>query len=129
MEPGCESLLVPSFPGVQPIVETWCATPCARRGALHIDIHCCCGRQRSLVAVADDGLGMGSQKTANSFAGWLKALWRGEGHRHCSPGKNVAERSVYGTGSGVRSLRRREGNRDPSDWAEAALTLHNGSKG
>jgi two-component system sensor histidine kinase LytS len=65
VEPGCESLPVPSFL-VQPIVENSVRHAMRDEGPLHIDVH---GRGREetmLIAVADDGLGMDRDRSTSA---------------------------------------------------------------
>ena len=129
VEPGCESLPVPSFL-VQPIVENSVRHAMREEGALHIDIHVAVDGNDVLVAVADDGLGM-DQKTADRL---LAAASKPSGEEKGTgiALKNVAERveRFYGTGSGVEIISKPgEGTCVTLRLGEAALTLHNGSKG
>lgn len=129
VESGCESLPVPSFL-VQPIVENSVRHAMREEGALHIDIHVAVDGNDVLVAVADDGLGM-DQKTANRL---LAAASKPSGEEKGTgiALKNVAERveRFYGTGSGVEIISKPgEGTCVTLRLGEAALTLHNGSKG
>ena len=129
VEPGCESLPVPSFL-VQPIVENSVRHAMREEGALHIDIHVAVDGNDVLVAVADDGLGM-DQKTADRL---LAAASKPSGEEKGTgiALKNVAERveRFYGTGSGVEIISKPgEGTCVTLRLDEAALTLHNGSKG
>lgn len=129
VEPGCESLPVPSFL-VQPIVENSVRHAMREEGALHIDIHVAVDGNDVLVAVADDGLGM-DQKTANRL---LAAASKPSGEEKGTgiALKNVAGRveRFYGTGSGVEIISKPgEGTCVTLRLGEVALTLHNGSKG
>lgn len=129
VESGCESLPVPSFL-VQPIVENSVRHAMREEGALHIDIHVAVDGNDVLVAVADDGLGM-DQKTADRL---LAAASKPSGEEKGTgiALKNVAERveRFYGTGSGVEIISKPgEGTCVTLRLGEAALTLHNGSKG
>lgn len=99
VETGCEALPMPAFI-VQPIVENAVRHAMSDEGPLHIDIHVATDGNDILIAVADDGLGMGESvakrllepaPTSSDAKGTGIAL------------RNVAERieKFYGVGSGV----------------------------
>ena len=129
LEPGCESLPVPSFL-VQPIVENSVRHAMREEGALHIDIHVAVDGNDVLVAVADDGLGMDQETADRLLAAASKPSGEEKGTGIAL--KNVAERveRFYGTGSGVEIISKPgEGTCVTLRLGEAALTLHNESKG
>lgn len=101
VEPGLEGLRVPSFL-VQPIVENAVRHAMRDEGALHIDIHVATDGDDILIAVADDGLGMGEDVA--------KRLLEppGPGMSRSEKGTGIALRNVadrvehsFGPGSGV----------------------------
>ncbi len=99
VEPGCEALPMPAFI-VQPIVENAVRHAMSDEGALHIDIHVATDGNDILIAVADDGLGMGedvARKLLEPAPASSDAKGTGIALR------NVAERieKFYGVGSGV----------------------------
>lgn len=129
VEPGCESLSVPSFL-VQPVVENSVRHAMREEGALHIDIHVAVDGNDVLVAVTDDGLGM-DQQTADKL---LEAASKASGDEKGTgiALKNVAERveRFYGAGSGVEIISKPgEGTCVTLRLGEAALTLHHEAKG
>lgn len=129
VEPGCESLPVPSFL-VQPIVENSVRHAMREEGTLRIDIHVAVDGNDVLVAVADDGLGM-DQETADK----LLAAASGPSGAEKGTGialKNVAERveRFYGADAGVEIISKPgEGTCVTLRLGEAALTLRQGAKG
>lgn len=129
VEPGCESLPVPSFL-VQPIVENSVRHAMREEGALHIDIHVAVDGNDVLVAVADDGLGMDQQTADKLLAAASKPSSEEKGTGIAL--KNVAERveRFYGAGSGVEIISKPgEGTCVTLRLGEAALTLHHEAKG
>ena len=106
VEPGCDALQVPAFL-VQPIVENAVRHAMRDEGPLQIDIHVACDGNDVLIAVADDGLGMGPKAVESLMAG-------ADGARHDdSRGTGIALRNVaerverfFGGRSGVEIVSR-----------------------
>ena len=107
VESGCEDLMVPSFL-VQPIVENAVRHAMRDEGALHVDIHVACDGDDILIAVADDGLGMGEDVAKRLLAAATEPRPAG-GNASKGTGmalRNVAERveRFFGATSGVEIM-------------------------
>ena len=107
VEAGCEDLMVPSFL-VQPIVENAVRHAMRDEGALHVDIHVARDGDDILIAVADDGLGMGEDVAKKLLAAATESRPAG-GSAGKGTGmalRNVAERveRFFGVTSGVEIM-------------------------
>ena len=103
VEPGLESVMVPSFL-VQPIVENSVRHAMRDDGPLHIDVHVATDGRDVLIAVADDGLGMDD-------AAAERLLAQTQVNRDDKSGTGIALRNVaerierfYGVGSGIEIM-------------------------
>jgi two-component system sensor histidine kinase LytS len=103
VEPGLESVMVPSFL-VQPIVENSVRHAIRDDGPLHIDVHVATDGRDVLIAVADDGLGMDD-------AAAERLLAKTQVNRDDKSGTGIALRNVaerierfYGVGSGIEIM-------------------------
>ena len=106
VEAGCENLMVPSFL-VQPIVENAVRHAMRDEGALHVDIHVASDGDDILIAVADDGLGMGEDVAKRLLAATeSRPAGGGAGKGTGMALRNVAERveRFFGATSGVEIM-------------------------
>lgn len=117
VEKGCESLRIPGFL-IQPIVENSVRHAMRDEGPLHIDIQVVRDGDDVMIAVADDGLGMGSDVAqrllgSQSDVASTSAGRTGVGSAAQNRGagvalSNVAERieHFFGVGSGAEIMSR-----------------------
>lgn len=111
VESDCEDLMVPSFL-VQPIVENAVRHAMRDEGALHVDIHVATDGDDILIAVADDGLGMGEDVAKRLLAAATehRPAPGGSGKGTGMALRNVADRveRFFGVGSGVEIVSKPE---------------------
>lgn len=128
VQAGCERLPVPSFL-VQPIVENAVRHAMRDEGTLNVDVHVARDGDAILIAVVDDGLGMGQAEADRLLSASDDAPARpGSGRGTGMALRNVAERvkRFFGAGSGVEIVSRPgEGTCVTLRLADAATTLAN----
>lgn len=110
IEAGCEAIRIPGFL-IQPIVENSVRHAMRDEGPLHIDVQVVHDGDDVMIAVADDGLGMGSEVAERLLDNSAKTVTIAPGAHGRGAGvalSNVAERieRFFGVGSGVEVMSR-----------------------